>query len=223
MKTLVLFLSGLLMTLTSATALGTTNANKETTLYLSKHHRYTEPISFIERGIEFLIFPDGSFDFTPHGNDQLYNDYYRNNRRNSINATYRGPHVNISYTNTRGVYVSRDRYGKIRRIGNVYLNYSRNGKITRVGNVFLKYNNGNGLLKQVGNLHVRYNRWGEIVNIKGQVNHYNNNCNACGMSSCSTDHMHDHDHYNNWDGDYDDDHYYYKQNGKIKKHKKKKR
>ncbi|MBJ6368816.1 hypothetical protein [Snuella sedimenti] len=230
MKKLVLFFSGLLMSITTITALETTNLNHEKPSDISKRYSYAQPIAFMERGIAFLIFPDGSFDFNTHSDEHFYNDYYRNNtRRNVINATYRGPHVNINYssTNTRGVFISRDRYGKIRRIGNVYLNYSRNGKITRVGNVFLKYNRGNGLLKQVGNLHVRYNHWGEIVNIRGQVNHYNNNCNACGMLSCTTDHNHDHGYYNNsnWNDNYDaDDHYYYyKQNGKVKKHKKNKR
>ena len=87
----------------------------------------------------------------------------------------------------------------------------------------------NGTLTQVGGLRVKYNHWGEIVYTQGQVNRFSNNCNICGVNSCSIDHNHrDRDYdYDDWYDDdiynNDDNYYYYKQNGKVKKHKKRKR
>ena len=95
----------------------------------------------------------------------------------------------------------------------------------------MSYKHRNGTLTQVGGLKVKYNHWGEIVYTRGQVNRFSNSCNICGVSSCDIDHNHrdrhddyDNDWYDEDDGIYnnDDDFYYYKQNGKAKKHKKRK-
>ena len=176
---------------------------------------------FLERGIEFLIFPDGSFDFNTHINNGHYEDtYYRNSnsRRGSINTSYHGPKVNVHYSSdfgNRGVSISRDRYGNVRRIGHVYLNYDRYGKITRVGSVFINYGRGrNATLTQVGGLRINYNRWGEIVNVRGFVN-WNNR-------DAHNDIIRYNDR-NDFHYDSDDNYYYYKKNGEIKKQKKNKR
>lgn len=58
----------------------------------------------MERGAEFLIFPDGSFDFNTRAPDGYYNDdlYYKSNsKRGSINAEYRSPNVNVQFSSNR--------------------------------------------------------------------------------------------------------------------------
>ena len=161
-----------------------------------KKKRYAQPIMFVKRGIEFLIFPDGSFDFNTNIDDGFYDDtYYRfNSRRSNINTTRRGPNSSIKYRlnryTNRGVLISRDRDGKVRRIGNVYVNYDRSGRITCTGSIFMSYNRGKySNLYRVGGLQVNYNQRGEIVNTRGQVNRfYNDYCNFCGVQSCEITH-----------------------------------
>lgn len=230
MKKALLFFTVLLIGLTtvSATDIQHHDVNKITN---DEYNRYAEPIIFMERGIEFLIFPDGSFDFDTHNYEPYYDDvYYKSNtsKRSNINISYRGPNLNIGYTSNRnhGVYISRDSYGNVRRVGNVFINYDRSGKVTRVGSVFIKYGRGrHATVRQVGGLYVNYNRWGEIVNMRGHVNQ-NNYCNACGTTSCNTHHeLGDHRYgYDDWhNNNYDDNYYYYKRNGKVKKQKRIKR
>lgn len=235
MKKLVLLITGLLLSV--ATVNATENhTEKGTHLDKTKRYRYAQPIMFVERGVEFLVFPDGSFDFNTNADSGFYEDtYYRtNSKRSRVNTTYGAPGRTVAYTSNynRGVSISHDRDGKVRRIGNVYLNYDRYGKIKRAGSIYMDYNRGKGTLKQVGGLRVNYNHWGEIVNLRGQVNRNNDDyCNVCGVASCSMDHSQrgnrHNDHDNDWydDGVYqnDDNYYYFKQNGKVKKQKKNKR
>lgn len=234
MKKLILLITGLLL---SVTAVNATHNHTENVTYLdiTKRYRYAQPIMFVERGVEFLIFPDGSFDFNSNANNGTYEDtYYRTaSKRSRVNTTYGAPGRTVAFTSNynRGVSISHDRDGKVRRIGNVYLNYDRFGKIKRAGSVYMDYKRGKGTLTQVGGLRVNYNHWGEIVSIRGQVNRYDDNCNICGTASCSMDHSHgggQHNDRNNDrydDGVYqnDDNYYYFKQNGKVKKQKKNKR
>ena len=217
MKTTLLLFTALIM---NATVIQATN----TKIDVNRPSRYAQPIVFVERGIEFLVFPDGSFDFNTN-----YEDTYYNSRRNAINASYHGPRVSISYSSVRPnrTYISRDRNGVIRSIGDVYLNYNRNGQVTRIGSIFIDYGRGrNATLTRVGGLRVNYNRWGEIVNVKGRVNGYDDYCQVCGIYGCTMDHSHDDHHHDNHDNNRyddwrnDDGYYYFKQNGEVKKHKK---
>ena len=169
MKKFTLLVSVLLIGLTTANA---TEINSERGNGILDNTRYhnAQPITFVERGVEFLIFPDGSFDF----NTELdtYGDlYYRSSstertRRSSVNTTHGAPGQNTS----GGILITHDVSGKVRRIGNVFINYDREGKIKRAGTVYMTYNRGNGTLTQVGGLKVRYNTLGKIVNLYGQVN-----------------------------------------------------
>lgn len=234
MKRLLLVFASLLVGLSTASATTLDTKNPHERFDRNKKTRYAQPISFMERGVEFLIFPDGSFDFNTNTyNNSNSNTYYgTSGRRSSINVGYRGPNVSVNYSsnrylNNRGVSIVRDYNGKVSRIGNVYLNYDRYGRITRAGSVFINYNRGHGYLKQVGDLHVNYNRWGELVSLRGQVNRYNQNCNTCGMIGCNHDHdgvyyAHNDRDYDHGDHRYKDDdkYYYFKQNGEVIKHKK---
>ena len=235
MKRLLLLFAGLLIGLTSASATELHHQKKKTKIDKTKRYRYAQPIMFVERGVEFLVFPDGSFDFNTNYENTFQNDLYykkRNSKRSSVNNTYGAPGKRVKYTSyrhrNRGISISHDRDGKVRRIGNIFLNYDRRGKLKRVGSIYMNYKR-NSTLTQVGGLRVKYNHWGEIVYTRGQVNRFSNSCNICGVNSCSIDHNHrdrnydDDDWYDDdiYDND-DDNYYYYKQNGKVKKHKKRK-
>ncbi|MBR9847466.1 MAG: hypothetical protein GYB35_15795 [Algicola sp.] len=221
MKTQLLFIATMLIGLTSATATtaGYAVSNRED--LNNARYRFAEPIVFIERGVEFLIFPDGSFDFNTEIVNNTSNAYYRTNtRRSSVNTTYGAPGTinRVQYSNPRstGVIVTHDHNGQVRRIGNVFINYDREGRIKRAGSVYMSYQRGNGLLRQVGGLRVNYNRWGEIVHVSGIVNRYNANFNCSVGSGHGGNNfigINDVDHY-------DDDYYYYRKNGTIKKTKK---
>lgn len=230
MKRTLLLITALLMCLTTVSA--TTLKDKDVGYNgLTKHrNRFAQPIMFVERGIEFLVFPDGSFDFNTTYN-LYYNDdqYYRtDSRRSSIDVNYRGQNVSFGYSSNNhnynpAVYISRDHYGQVRRVGNVYINYNWNGQVSRVGSVYITYGRGrNSTLTQVGGLRVNYNVWGEIASVRGEVNRFQNGyCNLTGTLKCDMRHDHGHRHDNDWyEGDYDDNYYYYKSNGKVKKHKK---
>ena len=235
MKTIVLLFTAMLMSLTTVTASEIHIDKKDKHLDNTNRYRYAQPIAFVERGVEFLIFPDGSFDFNTNIEDTFYNDSYyraRNSKRSGVNITYETPHKAVKYSSRykkRGISVSHDRDGKIRRIGNIYINYDRHGKIKRAGSIYMNYKRGrHATLNQVGGLYVNYNHWGEIVHTRGQVNRHSNSCNICGVVSCDIKHNYrdrHHDDYNNdWYNDdvYNDNYYYYKKNGKVKKSKKRK-
>jgi hypothetical protein len=101
-------------------------------------HNMQEPVKLTVRGIDFFIFPNGEFDFNAH--------------------TRRHHYVRGDFA----VRIERDRYGKIRRIGNVFLNYNHYGQIRRIGNVFISYNR-RGLVNRIGNKHLQYYRYGYVV------------------------------------------------------------
>jgi len=226
MKTIVLFmamlLSGLAPVVTKAVSSQGENAR----------YRLAQPIMFIERGIEFMIFPDGSFDFNT--NVDLYQDntnsyYYKSpssKRTNAVNNTFGVTSTTspVQYATPRrqnyhptGVLVQHDSDGKVRRIGNVFINYDSQGRIKRAGTVYMSYLRGNnGLLRQVGGLRVNYNRWGEIIHLSGTVNANNNHYT---YTTASQNHNQiaygNHNDFHN-----DDQYYYYRKNNTIVKQQK---
>ena len=217
MKNLVQVFAVLLIGLTTVSTAGQVSATRGNDLNNTARYRFAEPIVFIERGVEFLIFPDGSFDFNTEIEASFSNAYYRtsNLRRGTVNSTYGAPgtvrRMHYSKPRSRGVIITHDSQGRVRRIGNVFINYNRHGQIKRVGSVYMRYQRGNDQLKQVGGLRVNYNRGGEIVHISGVVNQYNSQFNYIIGSS--------HNNYAFNDGNYDDDFYYYRKKGKVKKRK----
>ncbi len=218
MKKLLLLVTVMLMGLTTVNG----QRNKKGDDFKTTHYRFAEPITFVERGVEFLIFPDGSFDFNTNIEDTYYNSntYYRtlNTKRSSINVSIGAPvtvaRIHYSAPTSRGVLIMHDRDGKIRRIGNVFINYDREGRITRAGSVYMSYQRGNGNLRQVGGLRVNYNHWGEIVHVSGYVNSGNDYINYAIGSNRWDDNQH-------YDFDHDDNHfYYYRKGSEVKKLKK---
>src|SRR6478735_6212898 len=91
-----------------------------------KNYYEANPISFIENGIAFYVFPDGQFDFdTPAVQRVVFNNY---GRRNANITVY------------LGINIDRDYYGRVIRIGNVPLAYDRINRIKRSGSVLMDYN-----------------------------------------------------------------------------------
>ncbi|TJY33958.1 hypothetical protein [Pontimicrobium aquaticum] len=228
MRKITLVLATMLLGVTFATASELVSELNSKDLRITKRYRFTQPIVFVERGVEFLIFQNGEFDFNTDVNYGHFGDsYYRKSRtkRGSINATFGAPGVRINYNRPRGVIITHDRLGRVRRIGNVFINYDYQGRVKRIGSVYMQYRFGQ--LKQVGGLHIQYNRWGDMIGVRGKVNRSNQGCGFCGMTGCTTDHFHkdndwyDDDRYDDrWDGR-DDDYYYYRKNDKTLKKKKK--
>jgi hypothetical protein len=138
-----------------------------------KRFSFNEPISFVERGIEFFIFPNGEFDFNTRPKDSQGSYYYRTAGRRGTTVVAREP---INY----GVLIEHDTFGRVRRIGNTFINYDNRDRVNRIGTVYMRYNRF--ALTQIGGLQIIYNRRGDIVDtigsIKGCRNQgyaYNNN------------------------------------------------
>ena len=221
MKKQVLFLAMVLLgtTLATATTAGDAVLNREDLNRI--RYGFAQPILFIERGIEFLIFPDGSFDFnteafttSPH-NDEFY---YRRNRRGT-NRTFGAPGTRY-HNGNRGILIRHDRLGRVRRIGNVFINYDRQGRIKRAGSVYMSYRRGQ--LRQVGGLRILYNRYGEIVGTRGYVNTSNQDCGLWDNEGFTIHDSNNDAYFDDWGSDWenDDDYFYYRKNGKVKKQKK---
>ena len=203
MKKVTLLFAAMLMGLTSATATeSSVTISKE--LDMTSRYNYAQPVVFVERGVEFLIFADGSFDFNTDvfRNSTRPNAYYRNRR--GTNRTFGAPGTVRYHIGGRGVLVTHDYLGRVRRIGNVFINYDGRGRIKRAGTVYMRYRRG--LLQQVGNLRLQYNRRGRLIGYTGQINFANP---SCGIVFGNQNHNgwgnNDWDNDDDWDDDWDDD------------------
>ena len=101
------------------------------------------PIEFIEQGIQFTIFQNGSFDFR-----------FSNNR--TINRNYHCSNPEII----------KDYHGKVRRVGTVLVDYDRYGRLTRIGDIAIRFNNRT--ISSIGGLYINYNHFGSI-NYSGSI------------------------------------------------------
>nr|WP_294938382.1 hypothetical protein [uncultured Flavobacterium sp.] len=173
-------------------------------------YRNAEPIMFMERGIEFYIFPDGEFDFNTRPSGP---------RRGFTNTTYGAPGVHVTNYGPAnyGVRVEHDNFGRVRRVGNVFINYDGYNRVKRVGSVYMRYNSF--ALSQVGGLRILYNRRGHIIDVVGFVNgashaytynpHFDN-----GYGNGGPNYNDDYGYgYESGSGYNEDDYYYYKADG----------
>lgn len=211
MKTQLLFITSLLLSIATVSATEQRDPNpKGKHSNIIKHYRYAQPIVFMERGIEFMVFPDGSFDF-----DVLYNtNYYDSNtRRNTINTGYATKGLRVQYTSNtyRKPMIAKDRFGYITRIGNTPIYYNRMGDVTQIGSIDIDYKRRGQIVSKIGGLHVSYNHWGQIVHTSGYINRLNINvCNDVSPKDGSF-----------YDKHYDANYFHYTKHGKLKKLKKK--
>ncbi|WP_294824424.1 hypothetical protein [uncultured Flavobacterium sp.] len=162
MKKITLLVAGLLLSGSLALASETTVFSGRPAYY-GIDYRDAEPVTFVERGIEFLVFADGAFDFNtePSINGGTYYRY----GRGRYNDTYRAP------GRGNGVKIEHDHNGRVRRVGNVFINYDTKGRVKRIGTIYMSYNSF--ALAQIGNLKLIYNRSGHLVDATGYVNAYN--------------------------------------------------
>jgi hypothetical protein len=170
-------------------------------------YRDAEPIVFLERGVEFYVFPNGEFDF-----NTVSNHYSANPRPRSggINTTYGAPRSYSNYgPRDRGIRIEHDYMGRVRRVGNAFINYDAYGRVKRIGSVYMRYNSF--ALTQVGGLRIIYNRRGCIIDIIGYVNYYSTHYNYNPRGNHGYGNNYDDD---NDDDDYnDEDFYYYRKDG----------
>ena len=152
----LLVASILLMTNAAKASELKTNADVVTTRF-----NLDEPISFIERGIEFFVFTNGDFDFNTRPDDSNGEYQYKSAGRRNANVQKHNEPINY------GVLIEQDSFGRVRRVGNTFINYDYNDRVTRIGSVYIKYNRF--ALAQVGGLKIIYNRYGEIVDTVGNV------------------------------------------------------
>jgi hypothetical protein len=218
MKKITFLVAGLLffgMNMISASDKKVLTDDKERGRY-NVDYRDADPIVFLERGIEFYVFPDGGFDF-----NTVTNTSNPRPRQGFVNTTYGAPGVrgNISYgSRNRGTIIEHDYMGRVRRVGNVFINYDTYGRVKRVGNVYMSYNSF--ALKQVGGLKIIYNRRGHIVNIVGNVNYYSSHYqyNPNNGNGHHNEHHNDDDNDDDYgDDNNDNDYYYYKKDGSKSK------
>ena len=202
--------------------------NNRTNNSNTSRYTYTQPLKFIERGVEFYVFPNGEFDFNTHPRyNRPRNHGVSINFSHGTPRTFHSSYYGNNHSN-RGVRIEHDYLGRVRRIGSVFINYDRHSRIKRIGSVYMNYRHH--LLANIGGLHLFYSRNGRIHRTTGAIKH-NMGCHFCGMNNCSTNHYGNNHAHNNYDnhndyGDYNDhgnysnDQYYYRKgNKKTKKNK----
>ncbi|WP_333877789.1 hypothetical protein [Flavobacterium sp.] len=164
-----------------------------------KRTRYSfdEPISFMERGVEFFVFPNGDFDFNTRPQDSQGDYFYRTAGKRGTVAVARRP---INY----GIRIEHDSFGRVRRVGNTFINYDSRDRVSRIGSVYMRYNRF--ALTQIGGMKIIYNRRGDIVDTIGSVKGWRNDAYVYQSNVY---------HYNDYTSNYNDDeaYYYYKADG----------
>jgi hypothetical protein len=165
-------------------------------------YRDAEPIIFKERGIEFMLFPNGEFDF---------NTRPIRSRTSGTSGSPRGAYYG---TLERGVRIEHDNFGRVRRVGNVYINYDVFGKVKRIGTIYISYNSF--AITRIGNMRIIYDRRGRIVDVFGFINYANNGYvyNPRGIHNSGANGGYG-GYGDDYDDDYgnDDDYYYYRKDG----------
>ncbi|MCL9807280.1 hypothetical protein NAT51_17245 [Flavobacterium amniphilum] len=175
-----------------------------------RHHvdyRDAEPIKFMERGIEFYVFPNGDFDFNTRPQDSDTDDgyYFKAAGKRGTVTVERHP---VNY----GVRIERDAFGRVRRVGNTFINYDAFDRVNRIGTVYMKYNSF--ALTQIGGLRIVYDRKRCIINMYGNVKGRSYGYDyPRGYESPRNDYpRNDYPRGGGYEND-DDDYYYYKADG----------
>ncbi|GAA4277414.1 hypothetical protein [Aquimarina mytili] len=212
MKKMVLFIAALLLVGTTAQAADHKHSDHHDRVAKRYHHK--QPITFVEGGVKFFVYPNGEIDF------KILKRGVRSRHANWNNNRYNTPgsygYYNRPYYNNRGI--KYDYYGRLKKVGPNYISYTRYDKVRRIGGVYMRYNR-RGLLSRVGGLQIYYNRYGVIKYVDGNV-HYDG-CGYCGVTGCSV--THDPYYNQNWKSkykrqDHDDDDHYYKNRKRKKKY-----
>ncbi|MEH6658427.1 hypothetical protein [Leeuwenhoekiella marinoflava] len=122
---------------------------------------YMQPVVFIEQGIEFLIYPDGTLDFNATPASIRLNGNY-------VRQVYYNPRdVYGTGANYRKGYVKYNRNGQVAQIGGITIGYLHNGQVNRIGDIPINYKKG--ALDKVGNLKMHYDRSGRMYKQTGSI------------------------------------------------------
>lgn len=120
---------------------------------------YRDAFIFVERGVEFAVFPDGQFDFffNPRGNFNRVPSQFNY----SFNSGY-----------NYGPFVQYDDYGAVIQIENVPVYYDYYGRILQAGRVKIGYN-AFGMVNRIGNMFLHYNHYDQFTHTSGFINSRN--------------------------------------------------
>lgn len=188
MKKITFLVASVLMTT------GFINATESSTRF-----SFEEPISFVERGIEFFVFPNGDFDFNTRPQDSQGDYFYKA-------AGKRGASIQERRTFNYGTRIEHDGFGRVRRVGNTFINYDTNDRVSRIGSVYMRYNRVG--LTQIGGMRIIYNYRGEIVDTFGAIKRYYNSGYAYNHTNCDVS-----TNYYSASNYTDNDYYYYRADG----------
>ncbi|GAB5399292.1 MAG: hypothetical protein Aureis2KO_08770 [Aureisphaera sp.] len=163
-----LFLGGMTTQLTAQ------HQGSHTTIKKGKKHRYhnSQSVSFVENGVLFTVYTDGTFDFEEAA---ICGTPYQYERRNRNVVYYQNSNFRRGrrgYNNNR-LRVKTDIYGNIIGVNNIRIGYKRNGKVKQIGSVPIYHQRG--FMVQVGGMSIEYNRFGKIRRTYGTINRQNRN------------------------------------------------
>jgi hypothetical protein len=172
------------------------NATERTPFSEERRARYSfnEPIAFIERGIEFFVFPNGDFDFNTRPEDSQGDYFYKTAGKRSTVVMSRG-------FGNYGVRIEHDSFGRVRRVGNTFINYDSRDRVSRIGSVYMRYNRF--ALTQIGGMRIVYNHRGDIIDMIGNIRGFRNQ----GYVYHNNHNVYSYQAYN------DNAYYYYKEDG----------
>lgn len=173
----------------------------------NKHRYYkSQSVRFVENGVLFTVYTDGTFSFT----DQFYGKPYRKNRRVHKMNYYGKSRQHGKYRRGyRPIRVDTDPFGNIIGVNGICISYKRNGKVKQIGTVPIFHKRG--YMVQVGGMTLQYDRFGNIRNRFGIINRHNDDfwhTNWYTYNDYGDD---------DWDDDWDDDDRHYGRRNKIRK------
>lgn len=119
--------------------------------------RYGGPFIFVEKGVEFAVYPDGQFDFT-------YGIHSRFNSR-----TFHGNSITYNSGYNYLPFVQLDDFGAVIQVKNVPVFYDYYGRIIRAGRIWIEYNHF-GKVSRIGNMHIFYNPYQVVTHTAGFIN-----------------------------------------------------
>lgn len=124
---------------------------------IERTYKANEPYVFVERGVEFAVFPNGEFDFAYVGFNYEENPYKTPNRPFSYNGGY-----------NYDMYLQFDIFGAVIQIETVPVYYDNYGRIIQAGSVDISYSED--AIVQIGNMHIQYQKGIAKHLSKGYIN-----------------------------------------------------
>lgn len=124
---------------------------------VERTYKDNEPYIFVERGVEFAVFPNGEFDFAYVGLNYEQNPYKKPNRPFSYNGGY-----------NYDMFLQFDVFGAVIQIETVPVHYDNYGRIIKAGSVDISYSED--AVAQIGNMHVQYQKGIANHISKGYIN-----------------------------------------------------